>query len=455
MNAPATITTDVVIIGAGLSGLTAARRLTDRGFDVVVVEAKDRVGGRVHRKEMSPGKFLDIGGRFVGPGQDDLLRIAAEVGVETAPFFHDGRCVWNFDGQRWETDGDGPLRDPASREQYDAARAELERLAFTLPAGSPWAAPNAATLDRTSFATWLDANLDDTAARWALLFDLNSFFFVPAHRLSLLHVLSILASTGGWEILDQSDDRRIVGGSFEIAHRLAAALPGRVHTGQPVRSVDWSTQSVTVRTDDLTITARRCIVAMNPSDARTIRFEPVLPWARGLFHRQHQVQGGVMGILIYEHPFWRDAGYSGQVTTDLPAGTYVRDGSLPDGSLGALNSFMTPLSEGPWGAPIGVLDSPDARREAITSVVEMAFGPEARTAIDYVEQDWLNEPFTAGVQAALPPGLMTEVGAAAVEPIGAIHWSSTELGERWTGWMNGAIASAERVATEVASMLHS
>jgi monoamine oxidase len=444
------IETDVVVIGAGLSGLSAATQLASRGLAVTVLEAKPRVGGRVHRREVRPGQFLDLGGRFLGRTQNDIRQLAIDAGVPTAPFFESGHSVWMFGGERWE--GDSMLRGAEQVRAHQAIRNELSALAASVDPAKPWSGSDARELDRMNFGAWLDARISDPMVRWAIHFDLNAFFFVPAHRLSLLHVLQILSSTGGWDEIEHSDHERFVGGSAAIAVALAESL-GSVHLNAPVTCVSWDDERVLVSAGALTVRAKRCIVAMNPSDARSVRFEPVLPWSRGLWHRAHQTQGGVMGILVFEQPFWRERGFSGHVTSDMLAGTYIRDGSLTDGSLGALNSFMTPLTEGPWGAALGQLDTTEQRKNAMLNVVRAAFGEDSPDPIDFIEQDWLNEPWTAGVQAALPPALITDVASAATDPIGPIHWTSTELGARWTGWMNGAAASANRVAAEVTQVL--
>ncbi|MBS1843023.1 MAG: FAD-dependent oxidoreductase [Actinobacteria bacterium] len=446
---------DVVVVGAGLSGLTVAKRLTESGADVIVLEAKDRVGGRTLQGDLPHGKSVDLGGRFVGPGQDEVLALAEEMGVERFDVFAAGDAVWHFDGERiaFAPDADLPIG-AAGVADYNKAVAELDRLAATIDPAAPWASPDAERLDRTSAATWLDATIDDPAARFVMETYCTIIFCVPPWRLSLLQILVYLASCGGWDANVEGEQWRFVGGSYEISARIAAELGDRVHLGTPVRRIERTGGEVRVVCDELTVAARRCVVAMSPGDARYIEFAPMLPTMREYLHRHFQMESAVAMHLVYETPFWREDGLSGVAFGDLPGAGITWDSSPPDGEPGVILTFQYRIPEGsPVGQPLAIADDKAARRQSMIDALVDYFGPAAASPIDYVEKEWRYEPYTHGCQSGMPPGLYTEVGSALKDPVDGIYWSSTELGAKWFCWMNGAVESGERVAREVAADL--
>lgn len=450
------IDAEVVVIGAGLSGLTVARRLSQQGVDVVVVEAKDRVGGRTNNGDLPvAGKTVDIGGRFVGPGQDDLINLAEEVHVKRFEV-PTGDVVWYSKGERivFAEDGDWPISERGVADYYKAVR-ELDRLAATVNTEEVWKTPNAAALDRIQFSTWLTDNVSDEDARFIVDAFNAIIFCVSTARLSLLQVLLYIASCGGWDANMAGEKWRFVGGSHEISKRVAAELGDRVHVGHPVRYIDYSEPNkVRVVADDLEITGREVVVAMSPGDARYIEFRPMLPTARELLHRHYQMNSAIAAHLVYERPFWLDQGLSGRAVSDLGAAPITWDSSPEDGSPGVILTFHYRLPPGtPMAAPAEIEDDTDKRRVAMQEALVSYFGPEADKPIGYVEKEWQHEPFTHGCQSGLQPGLYTEVGAALKAPVGRIHWSSTEIGAKWFCWMNGAVNSGERAAREVLQVL--
>lgn len=448
---------EVVVVGAGLSGLTSARRLAEQGVDVAVIEAKDRVGGRVARADLVPGKTIELGGRFTGPGMDDVFALAQEVGVDRFDAYMEGDAIWCYDGEPTRFDWDAGI--PLSRlgeQEYRDALGELDRLARTVNPAAPWEAPRARQLDLMTFETWLEGNFTDSAARHALALDLVVFFSTAAVRTSMLHVVSFIAAMeGGTDGLANGERFRFVGGPFEIAHRVAAALGDRVHVGHPVRWLDWSDAGVTVHAEALEIRASRAIIAMSPADAPSIEFRPILPPQRSILHKLGQGGGGSANMMVYSEPFWRDEGLSGSSVGNHPCGTWTRDCSPPDGSPGVIVTFMIrECPPGlPWGVPPEIMATEASRRQGMTEALGQAFGPKALSPIDYIEQDWHDVPFTNGCQFAMPPGLFTQTGAAFSDPIGPLHWSGTETAARYQMWMNGAVQSGERAASEVLARL--
>jgi monoamine oxidase len=443
---------DVAIVGAGLAGLTAAHRLTQAGVRVVVLEAKDRVGGRTRNADTDiNGTTLEVGGRYFGPGQDELIQLADELGIGhfDVPA---GKSIYYRRGERLVYDERDPVPiGDAGLAAYDEAFRQLDRLAATVDLDEAWNTPDAVELDRTSFGSWLDQNVPDPDARFLVDAQTNIAFAVSAYRLSLLQVLYQTASCGGSAGNLEGEKWRFVGGSAEISRRIAAQLGDAVRVGVPVRAIDTSDpHKVVVRTDRFEVDARECIVAMSPADARFIAFEPPLPPRREMFHRHYQAGAIVPVQLVYDTPFWLSDGLNGRVVSDLGAAPFTFDSSPADGSLGVMLTFLFRIpADSPLGVPPEIDDDPELRRDAVTKAFAEYFGAQALSPIAYVEKDWQREPFTQGVSPGLQPGLMTEVGPAFSAPVGRLHWSSTESATRWQSWMAGAVNAGNRATREV------
>lgn len=444
------IEADVVIAGAGLTGLTAARRLTQAGLDVVVLEAKDRVGGRIDNASIgSEGKYTEIGGRYVGPAQHHILGLAREVGVGVFETYVTGSSIFYFQGRRMEYDpAEGLPLSAAAKAEHDAARDLLDEMASDVPADAPWAAPKAAEYDRMSFDAWLSAHLTDPAARFAVEFLHHMMFMVPPWQVSLLQAL-VLHNARGWD--SGAGKWRFVGGSVEVARRVAAELGDKVHLGSPVRRIDQTAgDRVTVTAEGIEVVARECIVAMSPTEARFIEFRPGLPVRRELLHRRAQAGSAIITHAVYEEPFWRTDGLNGVVKSDLGGAPLTIDNSPSDGSPGILLTFLVRMPEGSnLGLAKELEDDPAARRAAVLSALAEYFGPRALRPIDFLEKEWLYEPYCGGCQSPMPPGLYTATGSALKDPVGLVHWASTETASRWWSYMDGAVESGERVAAEV------
>jgi monoamine oxidase len=454
--------TDAIVIGAGISGLTTAHRLTQAGHDVVVLEAKDRVGGRLENAEPPdfPGAILDLGAEWFGPGQDELIALAEELGLGWFDWHPGGDDLAYADGQRIRY-RDTPSGLPLTVEGEAAlARvlASLDELSREVPLDAPWEAPDAVARDDLTFQTWLAEQVADPT----LIRSLQQFFAFYQdgawpNRYSLLHMLHYVASCGGTARLATAEQFRFTDGFAALCDRLAEQLGDRVRLGVPVRRVDTtSSDGVLVEAEGVRVVARECVVAMAPFDARYIAFEPTLPLRREYVHRNYQTAGGIKTFAVYEEPFWRADGLSGTVLqTDRPAARAVLDSSPAGGVPGVLMAYMTTPGDGLWAVSADIPDDPAARRDAVLEDLVAYFGPRAAKPVHFIEKNWLAEPYTAAVNTTMQPGFLTRSREALSEPVGRLHWCHSELGARWSSgvWVNGGVERAERVAREVAARL--
>jgi monoamine oxidase len=477
---------DVAIVGAGLAGLVAARRIAAAGARPLVIEARDRVGGRLLNEEIGNGKVVEVGGQWIGPTQERLAALAAELGVGTFPTHDEGRHLIEMFGKRTSYSGAltdarvGLVRDlaraipPLALADLEQARARLDRMAREVPLEEPWMAPEAASWDSQTFATWVGRNTRTAAARSLFELATEAVWAAEPGDVSLLHVLFYTHSGGGFNTLvgtgGGAQQDRFHGGSQRIALLMAEELGAeRLRLGVPVRSIERSEGGVTIHAgrfchpggykrapsaaggaaSGVVVSARRAIVAIPPTLAGRIAYDPPLPAQRDQL-TQRMPQGTVIKTMaIYERPFWREEGLSGQATSDAGPARVVFDNSPPDGSPGVLLGFLEGRLARQWGA------RPAAqRRDAVLAGHARLFGDRAARPERFVERVWAEEEWTRGCYGCLmTPGGWTEYGRALRAPIGPLHWAGAETATVWNGYMDGAVQSGERAAAEVLSAL--
>jgi monoamine oxidase len=461
---------DVAIVGAGLAGLVAARRLAAAGLRPLVLEARDRVGGRLLNHEIGDGEIVEVGGQWIGPTQDRIAALAAELGVGTFPTYDEGREVLEMGGRRttysdFERVRPELLRDlsraisPLALVDFEQARARLDRMAQRVPLEAPWQAPKARLWDGQTFATWVRRNTRAAGARSLFELVTEAVWTAEPADVSLLHVLFYTRSGSGFNSLIGTEggaqQDRFEGGSQRLALAMAAELgEEQVRLGSPVRRIEHGGDAVVVHTDGgsggaANVRARRAIVAVPPTIAGRIAYDPPLPALRDQL-TQRMPQGSVIKTMaIYEEPFWRREGLSGQGTSDVGPARVTFDNSPPDGSPGVLLGFLEGRFARHWATrPAG------ERREAILAGHARLFGPRAAQPVDFVERIWAEEEWTRGCYGCLmTTGGWTEYGRALREPIGPLHWAGAETATVWNGYMDGAVSSGERAAAEVLAQI--
>ncbi|MCW2686340.1 MAG: Amine oxidase, partial [Mycobacterium sp.] len=441
---------DYCVVGGGFAGLTAALRLKQAGRSVAVLEARDRVGGRTFTEVRNDGSWIDRGGAWIGPGQDRIYALMNEFGVPSYKQYTDGDAMMVVDGKQYRYKGTIPMTmSPWAAVNLGAVFLELGQMCKSIPLNAPWEAKKAQKWDQITLAQWLDKNVASKPARDLLETAIAGCYTSAASEVSMLFVLYQMASGGGPSFVlgvkDGAEDARPVGGMGAIYRPMAAEIGDSVHLAQPVRRVEQHADGVTVRSDDMTVRAQRAIVAVPLAIASQILYEPMLPVDRSFLH-QRMPSGSVFKIaILYDEPFWRADGLSGQSAAPGSPATVTIDACTDTGRPGV----MCVITEGPIARRLGQLDEPD-RRNAILSELVERFGPRAASPVEYIEQNWSVERYSGGgMLSHAPPGVLTEFGHALREPCGRIHWAGTESSAVMCGWVDGAIRSGERAASEV------
>ncbi len=452
MAATQTRDVDVVVVGAGFSGLAAALALAEDGVSVKVLEARERVGGRVETQDLGNGAWVDLGGTWAGPIQDRILAMAERFGVGTFEQYSTGKNVVDLNGRLRAYSGTiprlglGPLLD-MGRLQWKVGRA-----AKKVDPAAPWAAKGATALDSITLEDWLKSNrFGDTASRLLAIAGRTVWGAEPS-EMSMLYVLQYITSAGGLDALLDTEGGgqhwRFQGGAQRVAKGMAAALPeGTVQLQSPVEAVASDDNGVTVKVrsegGSSEVRAGHVVIALPPALRRTITFSPELPSAAA-------ATGWTMANLtkcfaVYDEPFWRADGLTGEALTDSAPGGLTFDVSPPDASCGILVGF----AGGDDARQLESLSEAEGR-EAILKGFARLYGNRALKPEGWASRAWKQEQWSQGGPVAIgPPGAITSTRDSLTKPLGRIHWAGTETSPLRGGFIDGAIRAGERAATEI------
>ncbi|MFL0564422.1 flavin monoamine oxidase family protein [Microbacterium sp. 179-I 1D1 NHS] len=443
------ITRDVVIVGAGAAGLTAANELRKAGLSVAVLEARERVGGRLWT-DVIDGAMLELGGQWVSPDQDALIDTVAELGLDTFSRYREGDSVYvGPDGAVSRFTGEMFPVSPETERTIDELTQRLDAMVAEIDPDRPFAHPKAAEWDTITWDAWLRQQTDDDEAVRNLAFATGSAMLTkPTHAFSLLQSLLMAASAGSYSHLVDADfilDKRVVGGLQQVPVLLAERLGDDVFLNRPVRTIEWSDAGVTAHADGLTVRARSAVLAVAPVLYNRISFVPPMPRLQHQMH-QHISMGFVIKVhAVYETPFWREKGLSGTAFSPYEICHEAYDNTNHDDPRGTLVGFVSDRN-----ADDMFRLSAEERKERILESLSHYYGPEAKDPVVYYESDWGTEEWTRGAYAAsFDLGGLHRYGADVRTPVGPIQFACSDIAGAGYQHVDGAIRMGRLAARSI------
>ncbi|MFB7944332.1 flavin monoamine oxidase family protein [Kitasatospora phosalacinea] len=457
---PAGAPRSVVVVGAGLAGLTAAVELAERDVRVTVLEARERVGGRARGIEVAPGRWIDAGAAYLGDRHTELHALLAACDLKTAPTEMAGAARFALgtgdtgDGST-EGIGDGgavtvegrfpPLNAVALGDLFE----QLEELAAAVRPDAPWLTPGAERLDALTAADWAERRLPHPDARLFFPLFLGEMMAADPAKVSVLHMAFYLRSGGGLRYLNAfaggAQQDRVAGGAHRLCERLARRLlaaGGVLRTAEPVLSVEQSDGEVTVRTPEGSYRAQAAVVAVPPLLADAIEYRPGLPVRRA---GARTGRGCAVKLhLVFPEPVWRAHGLSGWSVNAAGPLLSTVDDTPPEGSPGVLTGFVT----GAEAHRFAALPAAEQRAAAVAQARRLF--PVLPEPVGFHVTDWVNEPWSRGCYAALfGPGDWSALGPTLTAPHGRVRFAGTETSTEFFGLLEGAVRSGRRAAAEL------
>ena len=450
---PSRLRTDVCIVGAGFAGLSAAHRLSQAGAKVIVLEARNRVGGRSWTVSHKDGAWVDYGGQWVGPTQDAILALIKEMGGETYPTPNFGKTLQRAISKadeyyRLEGDGDNSHPDAGIA---NAAFALVDKLAGEMDPAAPWSHPDAERLDSITLAEWMRQSFDSADVRRYLASEVGSVPCASPEEISMLQLCWLIRACNGLKMLFSDEggaqQDRVIGGTQPVARRLAQRLGGAIKTGQPVRRIEWREHGAIVYSDQLRVAARHVIVAIPPHLAGAIEYDPSPP-TRRVQVTQRWPQGLAIKVqMIYREPFWRQDGLNGTSYDHISPMGETADSGVP--ARYSQSGILTGFVYADHARKVSLLPAAE-RKKLLLGEVAKRFGPKALEPVSYHELNWSMQQWTRGCFTGfLTPGATVLFNSAVRDPVGPLHWGGTETATAWPSFIDGAVRSGQRAADEI------
>ncbi|XP_036126716.1 amine oxidase [flavin-containing] B [Molossus molossus] len=445
---------DVVVVGGGISGMAAAKLLNDSGLNVVVLEARDRVGGRTYTVRNQMVKYVDLGGSYVGPTQNHVLRLAKELGLETYKVNDVEYEIHYVKGKSYKFRGAlPPVWNPIAYLDYNNLWRTIDDMGKEIPNEAPWKAPLAEEWDRMTMKELLDKICwTESTKNFATLF-VNLCVTAETYEISALWFLWYVKQCGGTtriiSISNGGQERKFVGGSSQISERIMDMLGDRVKLERPVTHIDQTGENILVETLNHEVyEAKYVISAIPPVLGMKIHYNPPLPMLRNQLITRVPLGSVIKCIVYYKETFWRKKNYSGTmiIEGEEAAVAYTLDDTKPDGKYPAIMGFILAHK----ARKLARLTKEERLNKLCELYAKVLGSQEALKPVHYEEKNWCEEQYSGGCYTTyFPPGIMTQFGRVLRQPVGRIYFAGTETGTHWSGYMEGAVEAGERAAREI------
>lgn len=444
---------DVVIIGAGISGAIAARELKREGKSIAVLEARDRVGGRLYTKTIHKDIKVDLGGQWIGPSQENMYELVKEYKSEVIPTYSEGKSIVSL-GQKIKTyKGPIPSLPMPDLISLDWAIKKINKLSDTVNLKEPWNTPKAKLLDSITLHAWIKKNIKFAKARKVFQIGAEAVFATSIADISLLHTLIYIKSGNDFDSLvnveNGAQQDRLKDGLQPLVEKIFNELKEDLFLQSPVTSIYQSDENVVVKTDKLTYQAKKVICTIPPATLGNIIFHPELPINKKQFTSRAFMGSAIKCYIIYKNPFWRKQSLNGMAITDSGYISLTFDNYNPKYKQGILLGFVVADK-----AKEFIRYTKEKQNQIIKDDIVRIFGSEASNPMHIHTEAWSSERWTNGCYSGMfPTNVWSSVGHEWRKPYKHIHWAGTETSEKWQGYMEGAVVSAKRAVKEVKVIL--
>lgn len=440
---------DVIIAGAGISGMYAADVLTKAGKSVLVLEARDRVGGRTWTAPFGKD-MVDYGGQWIGPSQLRVNSLIRELGIDTYHTFSEGKKIVDVFGKISSYEGLIPRVAPHHLIFMQYAITRVDSMAKKLSASAPWEYKKARIWDALTLDTWQKRNMWTRVSRELMNGAVRVIFGSEPADLSLLHFLHYINSSGGLkkmiDVKEGSQQDRMIGGAMGISTRLAERIgKNKVILNSPVQSIEQQGKLTKLKCPDNTYTAKKVIIALPPAMINRIWFKPALPPMKAQLYQRSPMTATIKVFVEYAEPFWRARGYSGEIVSTDGVFSVMFDNVSYNGKTNTLLGFIVGDRARGW-----YLQPEEVRKQRVMETIVRYFGSEGRNILRYAEADWTKEEFSGGAPiGTFTTNTLSTFGPWLREPVGNIYFAGTETARESTGFIEGAIEAGDRAAQEI------
>ncbi|TFV94252.1 flavin monoamine oxidase family protein [Algoriphagus kandeliae] len=442
--------TEVIIVGAGFSGIAAAKKLFEAGISFKILEARDRIGGRVYTNYLKEDLYVDLGGQWIGPTQDRMYELCKEYGISYFETYDEGKNILNLRGKIRTYKGIIPKMDPVSLINLDILMRKMERMARQINVHTPWSHPKAQKWDQLTLEDFLRKNSKTKSCYEVIKIGCETIFACELHEISLLHALFYIRSGKSLDCLINiqggAQQHRIEGGMQRIAEAMATPFRDHIIFNSPVEKVIQSTDHTDVISGENRFSSNRVILAVPPPLLKKIHFEPGLSSEKSELLDNYAMGRVGKCFMIYQTPFWREDSFSGQVVSDDPlTHQTLFDCSTVDGKYGILMGFTIGNRADEYFGR-----SEEDRKKRMISQLVQYFGEKAKDPIQYIDFTMSDETWSQGCYAGLMPvGAWTTWREAYRKPEGNLHFAGTEAATVWHGYIEGAVRAGEAAALEI------
>ncbi|MFD1737819.1 flavin monoamine oxidase family protein [Bacillus salitolerans] len=439
---------DIVIVGGGITGLAAALECKKHQKSFVVLEARDRPGGRLYSVTTKEGIRIDLGGQWVGVNHYRIKRLIEEFGIKTYKIDQKGNSIYEWNGKIKKTKRLPPLS-PVGLFDLIKVGMRIKTFVNQLPEGIPFSSPIARKLDKETVEQFIQATMFSQEGKAFYKLIVEEITCSNAHEVSLLDLVWCIKSTGTINYLLQAEQEWMSEGAQTLTIRMADSLGDTVVYNTPVERISYQHECTYVYSSNDFWRAKKVIVAIPPNLTTRIVFAPPLPGIRQQLSQRSGMPSVIKMIMIYHSPFWKSQGLNGKLFSSSGPVTLTLDSSPPDSSKGVLSVFLT----GKHARELENMDR-DERVNKVLQVLGKYFGKEAYEPEEVYEKNWAEDEWTQGGYAThYAPGVLTHFGSSLFKPISSIHWAGTEEAIEWRTYMEGAVQSGQDVAKLVISQL--